>query len=216
MRTAATVCLVLALFTCRAAHAQTTVGIAAGASRQDPGDSDIPNLGPPYGGTVGAIVGMIDFRLSNRATFGGEVSVPGALSGDQSQRTSSRTLAFTSHHRDTLLSGVVKYGLPLERRIHAAGVVGGGVAYRRTARSGTTAPLFPPSTRSEYSEVVSNYALAYEFGGDVDVRVTERIRVLGIARWHRLRDNDRDASNAVKRGVSSSIFRAGAGVKLEF
>jgi hypothetical protein len=216
MRTAAAACLALALLTGRDAHAQTTIGIAAGASRQEPGDSDIPYLGPAYGGTVAAVVGMIDFRLSNRATVGGEVSFPAALSADQSQRSSSRTLAFTSRHRDTLLNGVLKYGLPLDRRIHAAAAVGAGLAYRRTARSGTSAPLFPPSTRSDYDEVVSDYVLAYEFGGDVDVRVTSRLRVLGIARWHRLHDDDRDSGGVVKRGVSSSIFRAGAGLKLAF
>ena len=198
------------------AHAQTTIGVAAGASRQEAGASDLPSLGPPFGGTSAAVIGLVDLRLSNRTTWGAEVSVPGALSGDQSQRSAPNTYAFTSRHRDTVFSGVFKIGTPIDRRIHAAAAVGGGFAYRRTAREGTSAPLLPPSTRSDYSAVVSDYVLAWEFGGDVDVRVTERLRILAIARWHRLRDDDRDGSGGVVRGISSQMFRAGGGAAWRF
>ena len=103
--------------------------------------------------------------------MGGEVSAAGAISGDQSQRPATATNAFTSRHRDTLFSGVFKIGTPLDSRIHAAFALGGGLAYRRTARDGTTAPLFPPSVRSSYSAVVSDFVAAISLGGDVDVRV---------------------------------------------
>lgn len=206
----------LAMVIAHDAVAQTTVGVAVGGSRQEAGASDIPYLGPPFGGTAVGIVGLIDRHLAGNTTVGGEVSAAGAISGDQSQRTASATNTFTSRHRDTLFSGVFKIGTPLDGRIHAAFAVGGGLAYRRTARDGTTAPLVPPSVRSSYSAVVSDFVPALSLGGDVDVRVTARLRILALARWHRLRDDDLDANGVVKRGVSSTIFRAGAGAAWRF
>src|SRR5262249_21218388 len=155
-----------------------------GASRQEAGAGDLPYLGPPFGGTTLGLVGFIDFGLRNRASIGGEVSTAGAISGDQSQRGNSTTNAFTSRHRDTVFSGVLKVGTPREARFHAAAAVGGGIAYRRTSRQGTSAPLLPPSARSPYSAVVSDYVLALTLGGDADFRVSNRIRVLALARWH--------------------------------
>lgn len=212
MRMAAIALAALAAVPPRAARAQTVVGVAAGASRQEAGVNDLPSLGPPFGGTSFALVGLIDFRLGANATLGGEASLASATSGDQSQRAASATNAFTSRHRDSVFSGVFKLGTPLDRRIHAAFAVGGGLAYRRTAREGTTAPALPPSTRSPYSAVISDFVLAYSLGGDVDVRLTNRVRILAIVRWHRLHDDDLDEDGAVKRGVSSQVFRAGAGV----
>jgi hypothetical protein len=197
-------------------RAQTTVGGIAGASRQQDGLNDLPRLGPPIGGTTAAFVAMIDRPIKRRLSIGGEASLSGSLSGDQSQRTSTSTYAFTSRHRDTVFSGVLKAGTPVDGRLHLALAAGAGLAYRRTARDGTVAPLFPPSTRSPYSDVIGSYVFAYTLGGDVDLRVTDRIRVLAIARWHRLRDDDLDADGAVKRGISSTIFRAGAGLKYRF
>jgi hypothetical protein len=216
-------CVLLALAAGRdaQAQAQTTIAVAAGASRQEAGANDLPYLGLPFGGTTAAIVGLIDFPVSGADTFpsaswGIEASIPGAQSGDQSQRTSSATYQFTSRHRDSMFSGVFKIGTPLHSRIHAAFAAGGGAAYRRTAREGTSAPLVPPSTRSDYSAVVSDYVLAWEIGGDLDVRLTERLRILALARWHRLRDDDRDGSGIVVRGVSSHVFRAGVGAAWRF
>jgi len=159
---------------------------------------------------------MIDFRLAGNITLGGEGSLATAITGDQSQRASTTTNAFTSRHSDSLFSGVLKVGTPIDRRLHAAAAVGAGVAWRRTKREGTTAPLFPPSARSPFNDTVSDAVFAYSFGGDVDFRVTPRLRILGVARWHRLRDDDRDSSGVVKRGVASNIFRAGAGVMIRF
>jgi hypothetical protein len=164
---------------------------------------------------------MVDvpFSASDAAlsmSWGVEASLAGAISGDQSQRTSSTTLAFTSRHRDSVFSGTFKLGSSSNRRLHAAGVIGGGAALRRTAREGTTAPLFPPSTRSDYSEAIADVVLAYSYGGDVDVRVSDRVWVLALARWHRLHDDDTTSDGVVKRGVSSNVFRAGAGVRVAF
>jgi hypothetical protein len=215
-KTAIAIMTVLAAGAAMPAAAQTVVGAAAGGSRQEAGKSDLPFLGPPFGGTALGLVAFVDRRFATNITIGGEASLAGAISGDQSQRASPSTLAFTSHHRDSVFSGVFKIGTPLDRRIHLAVAVGGGFAYRRTAREGTTAPLVPPSARTDYNAVVSNLVPAYSVGGDVDVRVTDRVRVLALVRWHRLRDDDLQDDGVVKRGVSSSIFRAGAGASWRF
>jgi len=198
------------------ARAQVSVGVAAGGSRQEAGASDLPYLGPAYGGTAVALVGMVDFALSRWTSAGGEGSVAGTISGDQSQRTSSTTNAFTSRHRDSVFSGVFKIGTPADNRVHVAAAVGGGFAARRTAREGTSAPLFPPSARSPFTDIVSNVVFAYSLGGDVDVRATNRLRVIAVARWHRLRDDDKTDQGVTKRGVSSTIFRAGVGAAWRF
>jgi hypothetical protein len=217
MRIAAAVAAAaLSVLPAQQARGQTAVGVAAGASRQEPGANDLPYLGPPFGGTAAALIGMVDHRIGSVITIGGEASLAGAISGDQSQRASPSTRAFTSSHRDSVFSGVFKIGTPLERRLHGAFALGGGLGYRRTAREGTTAPLVPPSTRSPYSEVISDLVFAYSLGGDVDVRISERIRILVVARWHLLHDDDLQDDGVVKRGVSSTVFRAGAGISWRF
>jgi hypothetical protein len=216
MRTIAIVLVPLLLVPARAARGQTTIGVAAGVSRQAAGASDIPFLGAPFGGTSGALIAMVDFRLAGLVTLGGEGSIATAISGDQSQRTSTATNAFTSRHSDSIFSGVLKIGTPLDRRLHAAFAAGAGAAYRRTAREGTTASLFPPTSRLPFSDTVSDAVFAYSLGGDVDFGVTPRIRILGVVRWHRLLDDDRAANGVVKRGVASTIFRAGAGATIRF
>jgi len=162
MRTIGIVLMCLVVLAASDARAQTTIGVAAGASRQEAGGSDIPYLGPPFGGTSAAVLGMIDFRLTGNMTIGGEGSLATSITGNQSQRTASATNAFTSRHSDS----------------------------------------------------VSNVVFAYSFGGDVDVRVSPRIRVLGVVRWHSLLDDDLGDGGVVKRGVASRIIRAGAGVKI--
>jgi hypothetical protein len=216
MRTIAIVLVSLVVIPIRDARAQPAIGVAAGASRQEAGASDIPYLGPPFGGTSAAVIGLIDFHLARNMTVGGEGSLATGITGDQSQRTSSTTNAFTSRHSDSVFSGVLKVGTPIDGRLHAAAAVGAGAAWRRTRREGTTASVFPPASRSPFSDTVSSAVFAYSFGGDVDYRISARIRILGIVRWHRLRDDDLDANGVVRRGVSSRIFRAGAGAKISF
>jgi hypothetical protein len=214
MRTIAIVLTSQLVLAVNGARAQTTIGVAAGASRQEAGDSDIPYLGPPFGGTSAAVLAMIDFRVAGNMTLGGEGSLATSITGDQSQRTASMTNAFTSRHSDSVFSGVVKIGTPIDRHLHAAFVAGGGAALRRTRREGTTASIFPPTARSPYSDSVSDLVFAYSLGGDIDVRITPRIRILGVVRWHRLLDDDRADGGVVKRGVASKILRAGAGVTI--
>jgi hypothetical protein len=216
MRTRVFVLASLVLAAATGAQAQMAVSGAVGGSTQSAGASDIPYLGPPFGGTSVAIVGGVDFPIARNVSLGGEASLATAISGDQSRRASIGTSAFLSRHRDSVFSGVMKIGTPFERRIHAAFVVGGGAAYRRTAREGTTSSLFPPTSRTPFSETVSDFVLAYSVGGDVDVRVASRLRILAVARWHKLADDDLQPDGIVKRGVSSRIVRYGAGARFRF
>jgi hypothetical protein len=181
MRIAAALVASFVLAVASDAHAQLNVGGVAGASHQEAGASDLPYLGPPFGGTSASLIGFVDVPLARRVTWGGEGSLAAAISGDQSQRAAPNTRAFTSRHRDSVFSGTLKLGTMIGPA-HAAIVAGAGTAYRRTSRAGTTASIFPPTQRQPYSDAVSDFAFAYTLGGDVDVRLTHRLRVLALVR----------------------------------
>jgi hypothetical protein len=53
-------------------------------------------------------------------------------------------------------------------------------------------------------------------GVDLAVVITNYVAVLGIGRLYRLRDADRQADGVVRRGVSSTILRYGAGLSVRF
>ena len=196
--------------------AQTVVGGAFGVSNQTEGASDIPYLGPPIGGRTTSALGLIDFPFRRNTTIGIEASTSGALVGNQTQRAGTASNAFESRHRDSVFSGTFKFGKSFGSRVRAAAVAGGGLAWRRTARSGTTQSVFPPSSRQPFNDTVSDFVLAYSLGGDVGVRVTDRVGVIAIGRWHRLRDDDLANDGVVKRGISSTIVRFGAGATFRF
>jgi len=208
----ATLVIVVAV---RGADAQT-VGGAVGVSNQAAGDSDLPYLGRGFGGTSLAVIAGIDRDVRRHLTIGAEVSTATAITGDQSQRTSGATNAFESRHRDTVISGTAKFFVPVGDRLRVAAVGGAGGAYRRTSREGTTASLFPPASRSPFSETLSNFVFAYTFGADITFRITERLSILALGRIHKLRDDDRLDDGVVRRGVSSTVYRAGAGGQWHF
>ena len=197
------------------AAAQITVGVAGGASTQAAGASSLPSLGPGFGGTAAAIVADADAPFRSHFTLGVEGSTAGAISGDQSQRTSTTTSAFTAHHRDTVFSGMLKLRLPVAGRVRAAAGVGAGPAWRRTAREGTTSALLPPAARTDFSDTVSNIVFAYTLGADVSIRLTDRISAIVVGRRHKLRDDD-TTGTAVRRGVASTIYRYGVGAAWRF
>lgn len=207
---------ILAVLAPGTTYAQMLAGAAVGASRQTAGESSLPSFGLPFGGTAVATLGLIDFTIGRRATIGGEVSVAGSISGQQSQRTSVAANTFVSRHHDSVFSGVLKVGTPIDAPVRAAVAVGAGPAFRHTARTGTTGSLFPPGSRMPFSETVSDLVFSYSIGGDVEVRVARRVGVLAVARWYQLRDNDRQSDGVVKRGVSSTIVRYGFGAAVRF
>jgi hypothetical protein len=196
-------------------RAQTVVGGAVGISKQTEGASDIPYLGPPIGGNTVSAIGLIDFHFTRNTTLGVEASMSGAIVGNQTQRAGTASNAFESRHRDSVFSGTYKFGRSFGR-VRAAAVAGGGLAWRRTARAGTTQSVFPPSSRQPFNDTVSDFVLAYSLGGDVSVRLTDRIGVIAIGRWHRLRDDDLQSDGVVKRGISSTIVRFGTGATFRF
>ena len=193
-----------------------TVGAAVGVSNQAAGDSDLPYLGRGFGGTALGAVGMFDHDFKRHLTIGAEVSTAAAITGDQSQRTTGATNAFESRHIDTVFSGTVKFFVPAEGRVRVGGVAGAGGAWRRTSREGTTASLFPPASRTPFSETLSSFVFAYTFGADVTFRITEHLSILALGRIHKLRDDDRLDDGVVRRGVSSTVYRAGAGGQWRF
>ena len=78
------ICLVVA----SKADAQVGIGATLGQSTQGEGASDQPYLGPPFGGTSVAMLGMVDVALAPQVAIGAEVSLAGTISGTQSQRAS--------------------------------------------------------------------------------------------------------------------------------
>jgi len=207
-------CAILLLFAVDAA-AQTTAGIAVGISNQAAGTSSLPSLGPGFGGTATGIIADVDRPFRRHFTIGVEASTAGAISGEQSQRTTTSTSAFTSRHRDNVFSGTLKLRIPIVGPVAAAAGIGGGLAWRRTARQGTTSPLLPPVARTEFSDTVSSLVAAYTLGADVTVRLTDRLGAIAYGRRHRLRDDDA-TSAGVKRGVGPTIYRIGVGAEWRF
>ncbi len=198
-----------------AAAAQTTIGVAGGASNQKAGVTSLPALGPGFGGTAWGLIADLDRPFRSHFTVGVEASTAGAISADQSQRTSTATSAFTAHHRDNVFSGTIKFRVPVVGRVRAAAGLGGGFAWRRTARVGTTSGLLPPVARTDFSDTVSSLVAAYTLGADVTVRLTDRLGAVVYGRRHRLRDDDATASGP-KRGVGPTIYRVGVGAEWRF
>src|SRR4051794_30230451 len=112
--------VLLALIAGVDAAAQPRVGAAVGVSSQAAGEGALPYLGRAFGGTAIAAIATIDRDFRRYVTIGGEVSTAGAISGDQSQRTSSNTNAFVSRHRDTVFSATAKFAVPIGERLRAA------------------------------------------------------------------------------------------------
>jgi len=206
----------IVIFAALGADAQTVVGGAVGVSNQAAGASDLPYLGRGFGGTAFAAVATIDRDVRRHLSIGGEVSTAAAIAGDQSQRTAGATNAFESRHRDTVFSATAKVFAPIGNRLRVAAAGGAGTAWRRTSREGTTASLFPPASRSPFSETLSNFVFAYTVGADVTFRLAGRVSILALGRIHKLRDDDLQDDGVVRRGVSSMVYRAAVGAQWHF
>src|SRR5262245_52712106 len=76
----------------RAAEPPIAVAATLGLSSQAKGDSDLPYLGPPFGGgTSLAGVLFVDVDVNARLSVGGEVSLGSELHVNQQQRASGGT-----------------------------------------------------------------------------------------------------------------------------
>ena len=206
----------------RAAERPVTLGATVGASTQGAGKSDLPYLGPPFGGTtVGSIV-FIDAERGTIWSVGVEMSLATAITGTQRSRGNPRlggsfvTNTFASNHKDLLFSGTVKAKTPANARFQAAAAAGFGLAIRQTDRVGTSTSDFPPVRTAPFQETVSDWVPAATFGADGAIALNRRISVLVIARLHALIDDDKLPSGVVARGVGSVLFRYGVGALVRF
>jgi hypothetical protein len=195
---------------------RVAVGGVFGASFQREGESDSPYLGPGFGGTTFAIVGFVDGPIGPRLTVGGELSWAQDISGEQSQRVPGGSNLFLSNHHDTVMSGTVKLSSPLDATVHAAIVGGAGVARRQTHRVGTLFRNSPPFEGPAFEETVTSFVPAFTGGVDTVVRFGDHAGVVVAGRLHYLLDDDRQDDGVIERGVSSVIFRFGAGLHVRF
>ena len=119
-----------------------------------------------------------------------------------------------SRHHDSVFSADVKVGTPFAGRVRTAGVLGFDVARRDTDRSGTVSGGLSPTT--PFNASLSDVVWATTAGLDVSVRVAPKVAILAVGRAHFLVDDDRQPDGVVRRGVSSVVLRAGAGVQVRF
>jgi len=192
------------------------VGGAVGASFQEEGESDSPYLGPGFGGTTPALVVFVDGLISSRFTVGGELSWARDISGEQSQRVPGGNNLFVSDHHDTVMSVTAKFNSPRDPAVHAAVVGGAGVARRHTHRVGQLFRNSPPFAGPAFEETVTSFVPALTGGVDTVVRLGGHVGVVIAGRLHYLLDDDRQDDGVVERGVSSLIFRFGAGLHVDF
>ena len=192
------------------------VGGAIGASFQDEGASDSPYLGPGFGGTTPALVVFVDGLVAPRITVGGELSWARPISGEQSQRVPGGSNVFVSEHHDTVLSATVKLTSTRDAAVSAAVMGGAGVARRHTHRVGQLFRNAPPFEGPAFEETLTTFVPAFTGGVDTVVRLGNHAGVVIAGRLHYLIDDDRQEDGVVERGVSSIIFRFGAGLHVRF
>jgi hypothetical protein len=53
-------------------------------------------------------------------------------------------------------------------------------------------------------------------GADVTFRLAGRVSILALGRIHKLRDDDLQDDGVVRRGVSSTVYRAAVGAQWHF
>jgi hypothetical protein len=203
------------VFLC-AAEPPIAVAATLGLSSQTKGDSDLPYLGPPFGGTsLGGMV-FVDVDVRARLSVGGEVSLGSELKGNQQQRASSGTNSLRSRHHDTIFSGTVKVTTTNAGAVRVAAVAGVGLGWRRTIREGSFRSDLPPFSTTPVEQTLSDAVFTTTFGFDVVLAVSPRTALVWTGRIHLLNDDDRDSSGVVRRGVSSRVFRFGGGGQFRF
>src|SRR6185503_16504473 len=191
--------LCLVLFSATRAAAQTTpavrpaAGYASGGvllSMQVEGKSDCPYLCDPFGGIAPGLTVGGGVNVGEHLTVGAELSRSGVLSGFQYGRTvCAQTVSCETVHRDTIGSVVLRFSpAAAGNRGAPIWVVGGGIAFRRTTRTGG----------SSGEETVNDSVPALLAGVDMPVRVSRRASVVPFARGHFLLDSDRTDDATVK------------------
>ena len=199
-----------------AAEPPIAVAATLGLSSQTKGDSDLPYLGPPFGGTSLGGMLFVDVDVSARLSVGGEVSLGSELKGSQQQRVSGGTNILRSRHHDSIVSGTVKVTTTNAEPVYIAAVAGIGLGWRHTIREGSFRSDLPPFSTTPVEQTLSDAVFTTTFGFDGVLAVSPRTALVWIARFHLLNDDDRDPSGVVRRGVSSRVFRFGGGGRFRF
>jgi hypothetical protein len=199
-----------------AAEQPVAVAATLGLSSQTKGDSDLPYLGPPFGGTTVSGMLFLDVDVSARLSVGGEVSLGSELKGGQQQRVSAGTNILRSRHHDSIFSGVVKVTTTNAGPVHVAAVAGVGLGWRRTIREGSFRSDLPPFSTTPVEQTLSDAVVTTTFGFDAVLAVSPRTALVWTGRFHLLNDDDRDPSGVVRRGVSSSVARFAGGGQFRF
>jgi hypothetical protein len=197
----------IALSVASTCAAQLATGMTAGFSSQT-----CPGLDQS---TLGAVV-FLDGVLSDRVALGGEASLATDLKFTQSQNTSGGTLDWRTRHHDTVFSGVVKIRMVDRQRVHIRPAVGLGMAWRHTGRAGTFRSFSNPANIQGVAQTLSDAVFATTVGFDATVVISPRTAFTWTARYHLLKDDDRDESGVVRRDVSSNVFRFGGGARISF
>jgi hypothetical protein len=159
---------------------------------------------------------FVDGPASSTVTVGGEMSLAADISGAQSQRSSEGIFSFQSEHHDTIYSAIVKVHSRPRGRFNMAAGGGAGLAHRATTRTGTIGRCCVQPVEMPASQYVSNVVFALTGAVDGVVATGNRVGIVGMFRLHYLFDDDLLPDGVVHRGVSSVIFRYGAGVQVRF
>lgn len=114
------------------------------------------------------------------------------------------------------MSGTVKLSSPRDAAVHVAVVGGAGLARRQTHRVGQLFRFTPPFEGPAFEETITCFVPAFAGGVDTVVRLGNHAGVVIAGRSHYLLDDDRQDDGVVERGVSSVIFRFGAGLHIGF
>jgi hypothetical protein len=201
------------------AAAQTprvAVAGAVGASFQGKGESDSPYLGPGFGGTTPALIVFVDGVITPHFSVGGEFSWASAISGEQSQRVPGGSNVFVTDHRDAVMSVTAKFGSRRDAPVNIALAGGVGLARRHTHRVGQLVNNSPPFEGPAFEQTLTSVVPAFTGGVDTVVGLGSHAGIVFAGRLHYLLDDDRQDDGVVERGVSSVIFRFGAGLHVRF
>jgi hypothetical protein len=190
--------------------------VVVGLSAQGEGKSDSPYLGPGFGGNATALVMFVDFLTQHAVGVGAELSLAGDITGDQSAKAPGGVNDFETAHHDSIVSATVKFRTPAGKAVQFAGVGGVGIARRHTERAGMFHSFNPSVPDTPYAATDSGTVPAVTGGADLSIRVNRRVNIVGSGRLHYLIDDDLQDDGVVQRGVSSLLFRVGAGVAIRF
>jgi hypothetical protein len=179
-------------------------------SIQEPGKSDGPYMGPPFGGAAPGMVLGVRIPSSSATQLAVEASLARPIHGKQSGRGLG---TFLSSHTDRIFSALAAWTPTTTGSVVPTFLGGASVVLRHTTRMGT--PI-PGSTFVTPSTVLDDTVVGIVGGVDGAVRISSRLSFMPTLRVHYLLDQDRRGDGVVKRGVGPFITRIGGGIGIRF